>query len=72
MCRATGATLEDTGVRDEHGFEPVPNFSSPAKSLAQPNGTVHDVTNSVEDSMDIDQSENGRFRISMHAQGVDC
>lgn len=56
--RRTGATLKDTGVRDENGFEPVPTFSSPAKSLSQPNGIANDATNSAEDSMDIDQSEN--------------
>ena len=55
--RRTGLTLKDTGVRDENGFEPVPTFSSPAKSLSQPNGTTHDATNSADDTMDIDQSE---------------
>ena len=55
--RRTGATLKDNGVRDENGFEPMPSFSSPAKSLLQPNGFSHDATNSAEDSMDIDQSE---------------
>ena len=56
--RRTGTMLKDTGVRDEHGFEPIPSFSSPAKSLLQPNGIAHDATNSAEDSMEIDQSEN--------------
>ena len=49
--------MKDTGVRDENGFEPIPSFSSPAKTLLQPNGFSHDATNSAEDSMDIDQSE---------------
>ncbi|KAL6720137.1 mitotic fidelity of chromosome transmission-related protein [Lecanora helva] len=54
--RRTGATLKDTGVRDEHGFEPIPSFSSPTKSLFQSDGLVNDATNSAEDSMEIDQT----------------
>ncbi len=62
-CRRTGTTLEDTGVRDENGFEPIPSFSSPAKSLFQPTGVTHDATNSAEDSMEIDHSEIGNLRL---------
>jgi hypothetical protein len=30
MCRKTGITLQDTGIRDEHGLEPMSGiFSSP-------------------------------------------
>ena len=32
MNRKTGITLEDKGIRDEHGLEPVEHiFSSPVK-----------------------------------------
>lgn len=35
-CRKTGITLKDTGVRDEHGMEPIDGiFSSPEKSPEQ-------------------------------------
>lgn len=35
--RRTGLVLKDTGVRDEHGFEPVSGiFSSPQPTPAQP------------------------------------
>ncbi|KAF2660210.1 hypothetical protein K491DRAFT_674981 [Lophiostoma macrostomum CBS 122681] len=57
--RKTGITLEDKGVRDEHGMEPISAiFSSPAKSppkrsasLRQTGGTVTD-----SESMDLDSS----------------
>ena len=55
--RRTGVELKDTGVRDEHGIEPIPSFSSPAKPALQTNGISHDVTNSADDSMDIVESE---------------
>lgn len=55
--RRTGAELKDTGIRDENGLEPIPAFSSPAKSAIQPNGIIHDATYSADDSMDIDQSK---------------
>ena len=57
MSRRTGIELKDTGVRDENGIEPIPSFSSPAKSAFQPNGLSHDVTDSADDSMDIVESE---------------
>ena len=55
--RRTGVELKDTGVRDEHGIEPIPSFSSPAKPALQANGISHDVTNSADDSMDIVESK---------------
>ncbi|KAL2041617.1 hypothetical protein N7G274_005401 [Stereocaulon virgatum] len=54
--RRTGTELADTGVRDENGLEPIPSFSSPAKSLHQYNGVAPETTYSADDSMDIDQS----------------
>ncbi|KAK1761498.1 centromere protein 3 [Echria macrotheca] len=39
--RKTGITLKDSGIRDEHGMEPLDAlFSSPSKSEA--NGDIHD------------------------------
>ena len=64
--RRTGATLEDTGVRDENGFEPIPSFSSPAKSILPQNGITHDATNSAEDSMEIDHSEEHALRLGSY------
>ena len=57
MSRRTGVELKDTGVRDENGIEPIPSFSSPAKSAFQSNGITHDVTDSADDSMDIVESK---------------
>lgn len=47
-------TLRDTGVRDEHGMEPLENiFSSPEKSRA--NGAANSAESSDEgEDMDID------------------
>lgn len=57
VYRRTGVELKDTGIRDENGIEPIPSFSSPAKSGLQPKGITHDATYSADDSMDIDQSK---------------
>ena len=57
LSRRTGVELKDTGVRDENGMEPIPSFSSPAKPAMQSSGTSHDVTDSVDDSMDIVESK---------------
>lgn len=38
-------------------MEPIPSFSSPAKSVFHPNGISHDVTDSADDSMDIVESK---------------
>lgn len=57
MSRRTGVELKDTGIRDENGIEPIPSFSSPAKSAFQPNGISHDVTTSADESMDIVESK---------------
>ena len=55
--RKTGVELKDTGVRDEHGLEPMPSFSSPVKAAFQPNGINHDVTYTADDTMDIGESK---------------
>lgn len=57
MSRRTGVELKDTGVRDENGMEPIPSFSSPVKSVLKPNGISHDITDSVDETMDIVESK---------------
>ena len=57
MRRKTGITLKDTGVRDEHGLEPIDGiFSSPERSPLKRNGAVQQSTLSEEEDMDIGQS----------------
>jgi len=54
--RRTGLTLDDTGVRDENGLEPMDHlFSSPEKSTKKVNGR-HANTSLSSDSMDIGES----------------
>ena len=56
--RKTGITLQDTGVRDEHGLEPIDGiFSSPQKSPEKRNGVGHNTTADEEEDMDIGDSE---------------
>ncbi|KAH0551706.1 hypothetical protein GP486_007078, partial [Trichoglossum hirsutum] len=59
--RRTGVTLKDTGVRDEHGLEPIEGiFSSPAKSPgkspARSNGPARNSTITTEEEMEIGNS----------------
>jgi len=55
--RKTGITLKDTGIRDEHGLEPIDGiFSSPEKSPAKQNGNAHHSTITDEEDMDIGHS----------------
>ena len=51
-------TLKDTGIRDEHGLEPIDGiFSSPEKSPVKRNGTALNSTiEEEEEDMDIGQS----------------
>jgi centromere protein C len=50
--RKTGITLEDRGVRDDNGLEPISGiFSSPEKSPAR-----HSETITGSESMDIQES----------------
>ncbi|KAH8892488.1 hypothetical protein GQ53DRAFT_746034 [Thozetella sp. PMI_491] len=62
--RKTGVTLKDTGVRDEHGMEPLDALlSSPEKG--ETNGNVLDEDEDDDDSedgmeMDIDYSKTTR------------
>ena len=44
-------------MRDENGMEPIPSFSSPVKPAMQSTGISQDMTNSVDDSMDIAESK---------------
>ena len=55
--RKTGVTLQDTGIRDEHGLEPLDGiFSSPEKSPVKRNGVNHNSTIEEEEDMDIGHS----------------
>ncbi|MCJ1288102.1 hypothetical protein MMC26_007457 [Xylographa opegraphella] len=55
--RKTGITLKDTGIRDEHGLEPIDGiFSSPEKSPVKHNGPGHESTIVEEEDMDIGES----------------
>ena len=57
-CRRTGVTLEDTGIRDENGMEPLPSFSSPQKlETAMEDGIQQMVSYTADDSMEMAQSE---------------
>ncbi|KAF2016624.1 hypothetical protein BU24DRAFT_206802 [Aaosphaeria arxii CBS 175.79] len=56
--RKTGIRLEDTGVRDEYGMEPISGiFSSPEKSPAKRDTFSGNATVIESESMDIDESE---------------
>ena len=61
VSRRTGVTLEDTGVRDEYGMEPIPSFSSPQKlDAVAEDGFQQDTYNATyapDDSMEMAQSE---------------
>ncbi|KAI9880484.1 MAG: hypothetical protein M1830_002836 [Pleopsidium flavum] len=55
--RKTGITVQDTGVRDEHGLELIDGlFSSPEKSSRRPNGITNNTTISSEEDMDLGDS----------------
>ena len=55
--RKTGITLKDSGVRDEHGLEPLDGiFSSPEKASPKHNGVMQYSTILEDDSMDIGSS----------------
>lgn len=58
LYRRTGATLKDTGIRDEHGLEPVPTFSSPEKPAPKTNGMNGAFSSYTEDvTMDVGDSK---------------
>lgn len=62
--RKTGLTLPDTGIRDEHGLEPIDGlFSSPAKpapksnkSTKKTNGANANATLSSSEDMEMNES----------------
>lgn len=55
--RKTGITLEDRGVRDEHGLEPISGiFSSPEKSPPKRAAALRSGTITGSESMDIQES----------------
>ncbi|KAJ9641781.1 mitotic fidelity of chromosome transmission- protein [Coniosporium tulheliwenetii] len=54
--RKTGITLKDTGIRDEHGFEPIDGmFSSPEKPSPRRTARRTDITLTSEE-MEVQQS----------------
>lgn len=56
-ARKTGITLKDSGVRDEHGLEPIDGiFSSPEKASPKQNGVTQYSTILEDDSMEIGSS----------------
>lgn len=57
QARKTGITLKDSGVRDEHGLEPIDGiFSSPEKANPKQNGVTQYSTILEDDSMEIGSS----------------
>lgn len=59
-CRKTGVSLKDTGVRDEHGMQPLDDvFSSPDKDSQNGVDDEYDgeENESEEEPMDIDESK---------------
>ena len=61
MRRKTGVTLKDTGIRDEHGLEPIDGiFSSPEKGSpvrkANGNGNGHGNSTLTDGEMEIGES----------------
>jgi centromere protein C len=61
LCRRTGVTLKDTGIRDEHGLEPIEGIfsspeKSPEKSPTRSNGAAKNSTINTEEEMDIGNS----------------
>jgi hypothetical protein len=70
--RKTGLTVPDSGIRDEHGLEPMDHlFSSPEKPKSnRPVKIVHvrnlNATLSSEEDMDMGHST------SQHSSMIDC
>lgn len=57
-CRKTGVSLKDTGVRDEHGMQPLDDvFSSPDKESQNGVDEYNEDDESEEEPMDIDESK---------------
>ena len=68
LCRKTGAILKDTGVRDEHGLEPIDGiFSSPEKSPLKRNGIAHNSTITEDETMDLGESMSPELRLPNEA-----
>lgn len=55
MRRKTGITLKDTGIRDEHGLEPVSGIFSSPTSPEQPGGS----RTLTSEGMDLEDGELG-------------
>ncbi len=71
--RKTGVTLRDTGVRDEHGMEPLDDiFSSPSKSRDGDAFQNDDSSESQEEADDDDDDgDNGEADMDL-TTGEDC
>lgn len=71
--RKTGITLKDTGVRDEHGMEPMAGiFSSPVKEASPGKEKRSDGTSGSE-AMAMQESESSVARVQLEQSIViDC
>ena len=59
--RKTGLTVADTGIRDEHGLEPMDHlFSSPEKSTKKANGNRRSVNATISSEEEMDMVESMR------------
>jgi centromere protein C len=53
--RKTGITLKDTGVRDEHGLEPVSGIFSSSPAISVQHNLDHALEDE-DDEMDVEES----------------
>lgn len=72
--RKTGITLKDTGIRDEHGLEPIDGiFSSPEKSPEKRNNPRQQPDKTLTSSdMDVQQSmfRRANIRVPLHDDSI--
>jgi centromere protein C len=62
--RKTGITLEDRGIRDEHGMEPLDNlFSSPAKSARKGASASRSQEDESDGEQEMEMDDEGRKRL---------
>jgi centromere protein C len=56
LIRKTGITLKDTGVRDEHGLEPVSGIFSSSPAISVQHNLNHALEDEDEDDMNVQES----------------
>jgi hypothetical protein len=56
LTRKTGITLKDTGVRDEHGLEPVSGIFSSSPAISVQHNLNHALEDEGEDDMEMQES----------------